>query len=109
MMVELRMLQTNGLLSAVSTRTIVSGEVDMNIPLHLLEGYRRFKARLRDRPVGREWIGRDGKPRAMVISCADSCVHPETIFGAWPGELYAVSNIAALVPPYEEGVRLHSL
>jgi carbonic anhydrase len=38
-------------------------------------------------------------PEAMVISCSDSRVDPETIFSAMPGELFVVRNVANLVPP----------
>jgi carbonic anhydrase len=37
----------------------------------------------------------------MVIACSDSRVPPERIFGAAPGELFVVRNVAGLVPPYE--------
>ena len=37
----------------------------------------------------------------MVIACSDSRVAPERIFGAAPGELFVVRNVAGLVPPYE--------
>ena len=33
----------------------------------------------------------------MIISCSDSRVDPETIFGAKPGKLYVARNIANLV------------
>ena len=36
----------------------------------------------------------------MVIACSDSRVDPQTDFGAVPGELFVVRNVAALVPPY---------
>ena len=43
----------------------------------------------------------------MVIACSDSRVDPQTIFGAVPGELFVVRNVAALVPPYEPDARYH--
>jgi carbonic anhydrase len=36
----------------------------------------------------------------MVIACSDSRVDPQTVFGAIPGELFVVRNVAGLVPPY---------
>lgn len=40
-------------------------------------------------------------PRAMVISCCDSRVHPTAFFGADQGEIFMHRNIASLVPPYD--------
>ncbi len=43
----------------------------------------------------------------MVIACSDSRVDPQTVFGAVPGELFVVRNVAALVPRYEPDARYH--
>jgi len=40
-------------------------------------------------------------PQVMVISCSDSRVDPSQIFDVAPGEIFAVRNVAALVPPFE--------
>ncbi len=70
----------------------------------LIDGYRRFRATAwpteRDRF---EALARDGqRPETMVIACSDSRVAPEGVFGAAPGELFVVRNVAGLVPPYED-------
>ena len=41
------------------------------------------------------------RPRAMVISCCDSRLDTVQMFGAEPGDLFVVRNIANLVPPFE--------
>ena len=68
----------------------------------LLSGYRRFR---RDRwPERRrqfENLADTGqRPRALIISCADSRVDPGMIFDADPGEFFVVRNVANLVPPF---------
>lgn len=74
----------------------------------LLEGYARFRAERW--PAQRELYARlaEGqKPRLLVIACSDSRVDPGQIFDVAPGELFVVRNVAALVPPCEQGEGLH--
>jgi carbonic anhydrase len=75
----------------------------------LIEGYRRFRAAEWPRERERfETTARDGQnPRAMIIACSDSRVDPQMIFGAHPGELFVVRNIANIVPPYEKDAAHH--
>ena len=46
-------------------------------------------------------------PRAMVIACCDSRVDAHALFGAEPGELFMLRNVANLVPPYGRDEALH--
>ena len=68
----------------------------------LIEGYRRFRAEVWPAERARyEALAHWGQsPEAMVIACSDSRVDPQTVFGAVPGELFVIRNVAALVPPY---------
>jgi len=69
----------------------------------LIEGYRRFRSETWPAQRARyEGLARKGqRPRAMVVACSDSRVDPATVFGAAPGELFIVRNVAGLVPPFE--------
>ncbi|MEM7190854.1 MAG: carbonic anhydrase [Pseudomonadota bacterium] len=40
-------------------------------------------------------------PRSMVIQCCDSRINTAAMFGAEPGDLFIVRNVANLVPPYD--------
>lgn len=68
----------------------------------LLDGYRRFRssgwASQRER-----WdaLSEGQQPKVMIIACSDSRVDPAQIFDTYPGEIFVVRNVAALVPPYE--------
>jgi carbonic anhydrase len=70
------------------------------LPQNLLSGYERFRTN-RYREEARRYAElADGQsPGTMIIACADSRVDPATIFGAAPGELFVVRNVANLVPP----------
>ena len=75
----------------------------------LIEGYRQFREGAwraeRDRYQA---LAREGQsPETMVIACSDSRVAPERIFGAAPGELFVVRNVAGLVPPYHPDAGYH--
>ncbi len=69
----------------------------------LIEGYRKFRADIWPGERARyEALAHWGQsPDTMIIACADSRVDPQTIFGAVPGEMFILRNVAALVPPYE--------
>jgi carbonic anhydrase len=74
----------------------------------LFDGYRRFRDEVwpgeRDRY---EALSKGQSPHTLVVACSDSRVDPQTIFGAAPGELFVVRNVAALVPPYEPDAGYH--
>ncbi len=69
----------------------------------LIDGYRGFRADVWPAERARyEALAHWGQsPETMVIACSDARVDPQTVFGAAPGELFVVRNVAALVPPFE--------
>ena len=75
----------------------------------LIEGHLRFRANTwpaeRDRYEALAQRGQN--PETMVIACSDSRVDPQTIFGAGPGELFVVRNVAGLVPTYTPDAGYH--
>lgn len=76
---------------------------------HLIDGYHRFRTDVwpaqRDRYRA---LAREGQhPETLVVSCSDSRVDPQTVFGAAPGELFVVRNVAGLVPPDQPDSRSH--
>ncbi len=79
------------------------------LPDHLLAGYQAFAAtRLRDEQARFKELAEKGQqPKVMLIGCCDSRVPPEVIFGAGPGELFVVRNVANLVPIYGPDANLH--
>jgi carbonic anhydrase len=54
-----------------------------------------------------ELMTRKQSPMAMMIACSDSRIDPSLKFGADPGDLFMVRNIAALVPPYMPDKEYH--
>ena len=80
-----------------------------DFPGTLLDGYRSFRdgRYARERALYRSLAERGQRPAVMVVACCDSRAAPETVFGAAPGELFVVRNVANLVPPYEPDGALH--
>ncbi len=68
----------------------------------LLEGYRQFRADVWPSDGARyESLADEGqRPETLLISCSDSRVDPQSVFGAKPGEMFVVRNVAGLVPKY---------
>lgn len=75
----------------------------------LIAGYQRFRATEWPRERERfELTAEQGqRPHSLVIACSDSRVDPQMIFGAGPGELFVIRNVASLVPPFEQDEAHH--
>lgn len=74
----------------------------------LIAGYRAFMAkRWPEERAHYAELSKGQNPDYLVIACSDSRADPATIFGAGPGELFVIRNVAAIVPPYEEGGGYH--
>jgi len=84
-------------------------EEGAGFPGRLVDGYRQFlSGRFSDEQQRYRELAEAGqKPSVMVIGCCDSRVSPEVIFGARPGELFVVRNVANLMPPYAPNDDLH--
>jgi carbonic anhydrase len=77
----------------------------------LVEGYHRFRGDAYPKQKARfDALASDGQaPPVMIISCCDSRVDPATVFDTVPGQVFALRNVANLVPPYETGGGLHGV
>jgi carbonic anhydrase len=77
--------------------------MSLSFPAHLMQGYGRYlsKGFVRYKETQEHLAVYGQTPEVMVMSCCDSRVTPEGIFGAGPGELFVVRNVANLVPPFE--------
>ena len=82
---------------------------DAPLPSHLLDGYRAFAAgRLREEQSRYRELAEAGqRPLTMLIGCCDSRAAPEIVFGAGPGELFVVRNLANIVPIYGPDANQH--
>lgn len=76
----------------------------------LISGYHRFRGAGWQNQHERWAALREGQsPKVMIIACSDSRVDPATIFDTSPGEIFAVRNVAAMVPPFELGGGRHGV
>lgn len=75
----------------------------------LMAGYRRFRSEVWPAERARyEALAKEGqRPETLVVACSDSRVDPQTVFGAAPGELFVIRNVAGLVPPYSPDAGYH--
>ncbi|HEY5608696.1 MAG TPA: carbonic anhydrase [Alphaproteobacteria bacterium] len=75
----------------------------------LIEGHRRFRAQTwpSERARYQDLAQKGQRPETLVVACSDSRVDPQTVFGAGPGELFVVRNVAGLVPLYRPDAGYH--
>ena len=79
---------------------------DINI---LLNGFRKFRELYygKSPSLYQDLIRHGQKPRFAVLACSDSRVDPAIVLQTEPGDIFAVRNVAALVPPFEEDGLYH--
>jgi carbonic anhydrase len=79
------------------------------LPGYLIDRYRLWHAQRF--AENRAWYARlavEGqRPRAMMVSCCDSRLNVVELFGAEPGDLFVVRNVANLIPPYSPDHQHH--
>ncbi|MFC1672560.1 carbonic anhydrase [Pseudomonadota bacterium] len=70
----------------------------------LIMGFSDFRTRYFNerKPLYRRLVSQGQKPKVVVIACADSRVDPAIVLQVEPGDIFAIRNVANLVPPYEE-------
>lgn len=75
----------------------------MNIINNLIRGNRLFKKyHLDEFKEDLDYSIQNGqKPEVLLISCCDSRVTTDFMFGNKPGDLFVLRNIGNFVPPYE--------
>ena len=75
----------------------------------LLNGFRKFREMYFEKApdLYRNLLSRGQNPRFAVVACSDSRVDPAIVLQTEPGDIFAVRNVAALVPPYEEDGHYH--
>ncbi len=68
----------------------------------MARGVARFQGEVypRERSLYRKLVHDGQKPKALMISCADSRVIPEMITQCGPGELFVCRNAGNIVPPF---------
>ncbi len=76
---------------------------------NLLDGFRKFREMYFEKAPGlyRDLLIHGQNPRFAVVACSDSRVDPAIVLQTEPGAIFAVRNVAALVPPREDDGHYH--
>lgn len=69
----------------------------------LILGFSDFRTRYfnEHQSLYRRLVSQGQKPKVAVIACADSRVDPAIVLQVEPGDIFAIRNVANLVPPFE--------
>ncbi|MGI4955023.1 MAG: carbonic anhydrase [Janthinobacterium lividum] len=80
----------------------ISHQESTEVFRQLTQGVNRFSGQIypQYRRLYQELVHDGQKPKALMISCADSRVIPEMITQCGPGELFVCRNAGNIVPPY---------
>jgi carbonic anhydrase len=71
---------------------------------HLKDGIRKFRKEIYPPQAERykRVMSEPQRPHALIITCADSRIHPDTLTQAQPGDIFTTRNIGNMVPQYGE-------
>ncbi|MGB0934624.1 MAG: carbonic anhydrase [Alphaproteobacteria bacterium] len=76
----------------------------------IIQGYHNFHKNFQaGNDHGLNDLSDSQQPKIMVITCCDSRVKLETLFGVNPGDLFIVRNVANVVPPRENDDGRHGV
>lgn len=77
----------------------------------LIEGYKQFhRDYYKDDPAVYEKLVKEGQaPEVLMVACSDSRTDPALVTNSMPGDLFVVRNVAAIIPPYEQGGGYHGV
>ena len=72
----------------------------------LKDGIRQFRREVypAQAEMYRKAMSEPQRPRALIVTCADSRIHPDVLTQAVPGEIFVTRNIGNMVPTYGEMV-----
>jgi len=70
----------------------------------LIQGFNDFRSRYfsERQSLYTRLVSHGQKPKVAVIACADSRVDPAIVLQVEPGDIFAIRNVANLVPPYDD-------
>lgn len=70
----------------------------------LLDGNKQFRKDFfdTDSTLFNQLVQHGQQPKILAITCCDSRVDPAIVFNCKPGDLFAIRNVANLVPPFEK-------
>jgi carbonic anhydrase len=71
---------------------------------HLKAGIRKFRTEIYPKQADRfqRVMSEPQSPHALIITCADSRIHPDLLTQAQPGDIFVTRNIGNMVPQYGE-------
>jgi carbonic anhydrase len=71
---------------------------------HLKDGIRKFRRDIYPPQAERyqRVMSEPQNPHALIITCADSRIHPDALTQAKPGDIFVTRNIGNIVPQYGE-------
>ena len=86
----------------VNNKTLQTSDIN-----DLISGYREFYSDYRANNnellnLYEKLVKQGQSPKTMFVSCSDSRIDPSTTTKAKPGDIFAVRNVANLIPPYQE-------